>query len=221
MNPEKMMDAISGISDKYIEKYAVLEPVKHDRRNRIVIQCKWFYRLCACLTVFMLAIGIGVPALTRHNAFSPAEDIPLLNNTTLISSVSVSAYELSETGIVKEHKLSSSVGIPVSIIESTDNLKGMLFSVDSATRETLPMITILSAGACEQKPCELFEISGMEFNQGVLYFFFTGENIADLENLAFYYSDDEKAASFEVLIKVSETNSGYSAKLQSISSFSD
>lgn len=49
MKPEKMMDAISGISDKYIEKYAVVEPVKHDRLNRIVIRRKWVYRLCACL----------------------------------------------------------------------------------------------------------------------------------------------------------------------------
>lgn len=218
MNPEKMMDAISEISDKYVEKYAVVEPVRHDSLNLIVIQRKWVYRLCACLAALTIAIGIGIPVLNHLNIFSQNEDLPLLNDTTLISSVNVSSYVYSYTGMVTEQQLSISVETPVSIMESADHLKGLLFSVDSASQDVSPTITILTASTCEQKPCELFKLPGVEFVQGKLYFFFVGENIEDYEDLAFYYFDEKTTASFEVLIEVSESNSGYSAKLTSISS---
>ena len=58
MNPEKMpekvMDAISGISDNYIEKYSAIESVKHDRINRLVIQRKWAYRVGSCLAIIAI-----------------------------------------------------------------------------------------------------------------------------------------------------------------------
>lgn len=219
MSSEKIMDAISGISDKYIEKYAVVEPVKHDKLNRIVIQRRWVYKLSACLTVIAIAVGIGITALISQAPPSPNEEIWLQNDTVPISSVNISSYILSETGSVIELKLSDSGKTPISIIDAGDHLRGLLFSVDASTQKAPPVLTVFSAGSCEQKSCELYEISGLEFHPGKLYFFFEGENKSDFENIVIYYSDEETAASFEISIKVSETDSGYFAELQSISFF--
>ena len=60
MNTEKIMTSIDGISDKYIEEYAVVKPIKNDRINRMFARRQWKYRLCGIIIVIAIIIGIGM-----------------------------------------------------------------------------------------------------------------------------------------------------------------
>lgn len=69
MKAEKVMAAIGKISDKYIEENAVVKPVRQNKANQIV-DMKWFIRSCACLAVFVLAVGVEIPLLAKGPHFA-------------------------------------------------------------------------------------------------------------------------------------------------------
>lgn len=204
MNSEKIMKAIGGIDDGYIEKYAVVKPVANDRINRIVVRRKWFYRLCACLAAIAIVLGIG---------------FPILNNPGGNPSIIVTAYAMEKSNAVAEQALTKSSPIPVSLLETSDGLKGFLFSVDSATQDAPPSLAIFTAGAYEQKVGELIEIVGVDLEPGKQYFFFVGQSIDDFSNVSFFYSDEETKTTFEIGVKITETDAGFSAELEELKAF--
>ena len=198
------MDAVGGISDKYIEKYAVVEPVKHDRLNRIVIRRKWVYRLCACIAAIVIAVCIG---------------IPVLNNPVPQYSFVLTAYALDNNNDVIAQNLTDSIQLPVSLLEMAEGSKGFLFSMDGTSRNDPPSLAIVTAGAYEYGINPPDEISGVHLEPGKQYFFFVGQDVEDFENVSFFYSDEETGSSFEICIDIAETENGYSASLRELRSF--
>ena len=204
MTPEKMMDAISGISDKYVEKYAVVEPVKHDRLNRMIIQRKWVYRLCAYLAV--IAIAVGVPMLSN----TVPQQYPFI----------LTAYALDSDSTLIAQNLTDSIQIPVSLLETKDGAKGFLFSVDSANQSEVSSPLIYSAKSGEQMADGSCEIPNAHFESGKHYFFFVGQRIEDFVNVSFVCSDAEVGVTYEVTIDITEKDNGYFAELNRLNVFS-
>lgn len=204
MSSEKIMKAIGGIDDGYIEKYAVVKPVANDRNNRIVVRRKWIYRLCACLATIAIVLGIG---------------FPILNNPGVNPSIIVTAYAMENNNVVAEQALTKSSPIPVSLLETSDGLKGFLFSVDAAAQEAPPSLAIFTAGAYEQRVGELIEVVGVDLNPGTQYFFFVGQSIDDFSNISFFFSDEETKTTFEIGVKITETDEGFFAELEELKAF--
>lgn len=203
MNPEKMMDAISEISDKYIEKYAVVEPVKHDRLNHIVIQRKWFYRLCACLAaVIAIAVCIGIPI--RNNTFPQHPFI-------------LTAYALDNNNTVIAQDMKVSIQIPITPLEVDDGSKGFLFSIDCASDS--PVLTAVTGDESKYGDNFSAEISGVNLEAGKHYFFFAGKVIDNFEDVTFSYTDTETGSTFEICIRIAKQSDGYSASLQELKTF--
>ncbi|GEM_PF-5843382 len=204
MNAERVMAAIGQISDKHIEEWAVVRPVKHDKINCMIIRRKWFCRVCACLAVIAIAMGIA---------------IPVLNNKNMQPSLVLTAYALDNNGAVTAQTLTDSIQLPVSLLEMSDGSKGFLFSVDCPSREEPPSLAIVTAGDSEYSVDELNEIVGFDLDSGKQYFFFVEQDIDDFESTTFFYSDEETGSTFEICIKIARSEDGYSASLQELKSF--
>ena len=58
MNSDKMMAAIGGISDQYIEKYAVVKPIRQISHNRNAKRLKRTYNFRARFVTIAILVGI-------------------------------------------------------------------------------------------------------------------------------------------------------------------
>jgi len=205
MNADKMMDAIGGISNKHIEEFAVIKPVKQDRFNRLIsMNRKLIYQLSACLVVIAIVLGVGIPAI---------------RNNRINSSLNMSVYALSDDGTVTEQKMTESIQLPVSFLETNDGLTGILFSVNSAYKQDSAKIAIYGTGDYEEKTAELIEIVGVNLKPDKLYFFVIGQSIEELENVSFSYFDEETGSKFEIVVQVTKSYDGYYAELKQLNSF--
>lgn len=204
MNAEKIMAAIGGISDKYIEEYSVVKPIKNDQINTMFIRRQWIYRLCGILTVIAIIVGICLPTIINKGNLSPFV---------------LTAYALSDDGIVAEHSITDNVQVPVSLLETEDGLKGFLFSIDHGNSDDPATLAIFNAGDYQQRTAELGELAGVHLEPGKGYFFFVGNSIDDFENVTFFYSDREADSRYEITVQITENEGCYMAELKELKSF--
>lgn len=204
MNAEKIMAAIGEISDKYIEEYAVVKPIKNDQINTMFIRRQWIYRLCGILTVIAIVIGIGIPVINNNGNMLP---------------FTLTAYALSDDGTVVEQSITDTEQVPVSLLETEDGLKGFLFSVGHSSGDTPATLAIFSAGDYQQRTAELGELAGVHLEPGKGYFFFVGNSIDDFKNVSFFYSDRETDNRYEIAVQITENEGCYMAELKELKTF--
>lgn len=204
MNVEKIMEAIGGISDQYIEKYATIKPIKNVRINTIFIRKQWIYRLGAVLTVIAIIIGISNLIVHENGKGSP---------------FILTAYALSDDGTVVEHTIFGTEQVPVSLLETEDGLKGFLFSLDCNSGNAPATLAIFGAGDYQQRTSEISELAGVHLEQGKGYFFFVGNSISDFNNVSFFYSDRGMDNRYEIAIRITENGGYYVAELKELKAF--
>lgn len=198
------MAAIGGISDKYIEEYAVVKPIKNDQINMMFIRRRWIYELCGILTIIAIVIGIWLPSM---------------NNDKKLPPFVLTAYAFDTNSSVIGQNLTGTIQIPVSHLEMADGTKGFLFSIDCETRSKPPALTIVTECTYEYGAGSLEEIAGVNLESGKQYFFFKGQDINDFKNVFFSYTDEETGGKFEICIRIAKQENGYYASLQELKSF--
>ena len=200
MTGEKLMDAISHISNRYIVEYSVIKPVTKDPID-YAIRKKHVLMMCACLVLVIVGVALAT------NFFMQKKELQV---GTLVAYATVEGGESADVELSKADD-----SIPLSLVRASNGNEGFLLSIVVGGDALEKKINVIENGQIDQADISNFQIDGVQYEKGRIYYFITCE----VGEISFFGVDDKEGFRYDVTINIIEHEGSYYAKLQALTCY--
>lgn len=198
MKVPKVANALNYLDDDLISDAIEYKPKQH----RFFRWTKW-KTAAACLILITVVMGI----------------FPMLNKPT-ISPFVLTAYALEADSSVSASTMAQGEPIPVSLFETTNGLKGFVFSYDAPDPAQPASVVIIDGSSMVSSEERINEISKLEAEQGKVYIYhILPEGATAPYSLPAFITDMENNMVYQFNIVVKESENGYSAELLEVAQY--